>query len=207
GLGPEDQTITLLRENDRFVETDGPYAEVKEVLGGFDIIDFDSRDGAIHFAKIKGAAKAVHVEEIRPIREMWWVHAGFGTGEAKVFMISMLDDGRPLPSSELQSAISAHEDTGNGYINQRTARDGKTMAFAGVRLGLASETATLRIADGKQLLSDGPFAETKEVLGGFQMITCETTAEAIEHAKRLCRRDGDLVEIRPVDATWWIYHA
>jgi hypothetical protein len=47
-------------------------------------------------------------------------------------------------------------------------------------------------------VTDGPFAEAKEVLGGYWMIQVKSRAEAIEWAKRAPMPDGDVIEIRQV---------
>ncbi|NRQ40364.1 hypothetical protein HII36_52385 [Nonomuraea sp. NN258] len=62
------------------------------------------------------------------------------------------------------------------------------------------ETATsVRVAGGKTLMTDGPFADTKEVLGGFCVIEAADLDEAIEVAARVpAARLGGVVEIRPV---------
>jgi len=60
-------------------------------------------------------------------------------------------------------------------------------------------TATsVRAVDGKRLVTDGPFAETREQLGGFFLVDAANLDEAIEIAKRLPAGQYGTVEIRPV---------
>jgi hypothetical protein len=63
-----------------------------------------------------------------------------------------------------------------------------------------AETATcVRVAGGRTLLTDGPFADTKEVLGGLFLVEAANLDEAIELATRIpAARHGGVVEIRPV---------
>jgi hypothetical protein len=69
---------------------------------------------------------------------------------------------------------------------------------AGEALNESSTATTLRIgAGGEQVVTDGPFAETKEQLGGFYLLDCKDLDEAIEWAKQLPMDQG-AVEIRPV---------
>ncbi len=65
-----------------------------------------------------------------------------------------------------------------------------------------AETATcVRVAGGRTLMTDGPFADTKEVLGGLFMIEAANLDEAIELAARIpATRHGGVVEVRPVVA-------
>jgi hypothetical protein len=60
------------------------------------------------------------------------------------------------------------------------------------------EARTIRIARGERLVVDGPFAETKEVLGGYYLIEAESLDAAVHWAKRL-RHDADgSIEVRPL---------
>ena len=74
---------------------------------------------------------------------------------------------------------------------------------AGVLLGLEglhppSMGARVSFAGGKPTVTDGPFAETKEVLGGYWMIQVNSKEEAIEWAKRCPGSDNEVIEIRQV---------
>jgi hypothetical protein len=63
-----------------------------------------------------------------------------------------------------------------------------------------AETATcVRVAGGRTLMTDGPFADTKEVLGGVVLVEAANLDEAIELAARIpVTRFGGTVEVRPV---------
>lgn len=65
---------------------------------------------------------------------------------------------------------------------------------------LPAETATcVRVVGGRTLMTDGPFADTKEVLGGFALIEAANLDEALELAARVPpARLGGVVEVRPV---------
>ena len=74
---------------------------------------------------------------------------------------------------------------------------------AGVLLALdglhpPSMGARVSFSGGKPRVTDGPFAETKEVLGGYWMIQVKSKAEAIEWAKRCPASDNEVIEIRQV---------
>jgi hypothetical protein len=61
------------------------------------------------------------------------------------------------------------------------------------------ETATsVRVRDGETLTTDGPFAETKEVLGGYYLIDVETLDEALEWAAKIPSARYGHIEVRPV---------
>jgi len=74
---------------------------------------------------------------------------------------------------------------------------------AGKHLGgealMPTETATaIRIRDGERVTTDGPFAETKEQLGGFYMLDCENLDEAIELASKIPSAKWGTIEVRPI---------
>ena len=69
----------------------------------------------------------------------------------------------------------------------------------GERLRPAASATTLRLSGGKRLLSDGPYAETKEQLGGFFVVEADNIDEAVELAAKMPHlEDGGSVEIRPI---------
>ena len=63
--------------------------------------------------------------------------------------------------------------------------------------GSATAT-TVRVRDGERLLTDGPFAETKEQLGGFYALECKDLDEALAWAARIPEAQFGAVEVRPV---------
>ena len=78
-----------------------------------------------------------------------------------------------------------------------------SMSKAGVLLSLDGLThpakgARVSFAAGKPRVTDGPFAEAKEIVGGFWMIQVRSREEAIEWARRAPMQDGDIIEIRQV---------
>ncbi len=69
---------------------------------------------------------------------------------------------------------------------------------AGDQLADTDQATTVRETDGKLLATDGPFAETKEQLGGYYIIECANLDEAIEAAGRLPAVKYGTVEVRPL---------
>ena len=79
----------------------------------------------------------------------------------------------------------------------------ESLQKAGVLLALdglhpPSMGARVTFAGGKPKVTDGPFAEAKEVLGGYWMIQVKSKEEAVEWAKRAPMEDGDIIEVRQV---------
>jgi hypothetical protein len=79
----------------------------------------------------------------------------------------------------------------------------KDLADAGVLLALdglhpSSRGARVRFAAGKGTVSEGPFTDTRELIGGYWLWQVKSKAEAIEWASRCPAADGDVLEIRQV---------
>ena len=69
---------------------------------------------------------------------------------------------------------------------------------AGERLRPTTDATTVRVRDGEVLLSDGPFAETKEQMGGYYIVDCKDLDEAIEVASRIPGARHGSIEVRPI---------
>jgi hypothetical protein len=68
----------------------------------------------------------------------------------------------------------------------------------GARLRPISDATTVRVRDGEVLTSDGPFAETKEQMGGYFMVDCKDLDEAIEVAAKIPGAQIGSIEVRPI---------
>jgi hypothetical protein len=78
---------------------------------------------------------------------------------------------------------------------------GKEYASAikgGNALHPTASAATVRVRDGKVLATDGPFAETKEQLGGFYLVEAKTREEAVAMAAKIPGARFGSVEVRPI---------
>jgi hypothetical protein len=76
-------------------------------------------------------------------------------------------------------------------------RDRKVME-GGEALQPTTSATTVRVRDGKTMITDGPFAETKEALGGFYLLDVKDLDEALELAAKIpAAREGS-IEVRPI---------
>ena len=110
----------------------------------------------------------------------------------KQYLLSVpMIDGAPVrPEDEARQAF------------ERTARLNDEMRAAGARVfggGLlpASSATVVRAQNGEFLLTDGPFTESKEHIGGFWVIEAADLDAALEWAKRATEACGEPVEVRP----------
>src|SRR5438270_531015 len=92
------------------------------------------------------------------------------------YVLFVCSDG--MPALE-QSAVMQREVP--GWVEEM---DGRGVRLLGRQLELPETAATLRVRDGETLVSDGPFAETKEFMAGVDLLECANLDEAIEVAAK-----------------------
>jgi hypothetical protein len=69
---------------------------------------------------------------------------------------------------------------------------------SGLELENPAKARVVRVRDGQTVIADGPFVETKEILGGYFLVDCKDLDQAIEVAQRVPLVDRGSVEIRPL---------
>jgi hypothetical protein len=107
------------------------------------------------------------------------------------YAILIYDDPNDLQRMAAEGMYEEYEKFANGLVERGQMRGGEQLA--------AQSVTTLRSENGKTIVTDGPFAETKEQLGGFFLIECDSLDEALESAGRVpSLRFGGTVEVRPV---------
>jgi hypothetical protein len=96
-----------------------------------------------------------------------------------------------LPKDQQAEGMRAHE-----VLNEQLAASGELI----VTEALADDSLAKRVSmrEGQRITSDGPFAESKELLAGFYLIECESEERAIEVAEALPEAPVGEIEVRPV---------
>ena len=98
---------------------------------------------------------------------------------------------RSLSTEERRAIVEQHMDFSRRLREQDALVEGEP-------LGASGEAKVLRREADAAVVTDGPFAETKEQLGGFYLLECEGTDEALRWAEQVPRSPGLVVELRPV---------
>src|SRR3954471_11798063 len=96
-----------------------------------------------------------------------------------------------------QEELAAEYEAYNAF-GAETEKRGVESGFA---LMPTNTATTVRVRDGKTLTTDGPFAETKEQLGGFYLVEAKDLDAAIEIASRIPSARVGSIEVRPI----WVY--
>jgi hypothetical protein len=84
------------------------------------------------------------------------------------------------------------------YAEFARAAEAAGVLVGGGELGPTSSATTVRIREGRQLVTDGPYAEVKESLGGFFILDCPSYDDALDWAARIPAAEHGAVEVRPV---------
>jgi hypothetical protein len=100
------------------------------------------------------------------------------------------------PSDAPTQEATAEEMRAYGAFTQEITERG--LMKAGEALEPTSTATTVRVKDGRTVTTDGPFAETKEALGGFYLIDARDLDEAIEVAARIPAAKRGSIEVRPI---------
>src|SRR6266550_1496275 len=96
-----------------------------------------------------------------------------------------------VPSDERQTIYEEYDKFANELVERGVMRGGDELADS-------PAATTVRVRDGQQLVTDGPFAETKEQLGGYFLVEVDDLDTAIELASKIPGARHGSVEVRPI---------
>ena len=198
-LHPVATASTVRVREGKSLITTGPFAETAEQLGGFYLLDVADLDEAIAIASRLPPAEKGTVE-IRPIRETdnlppSNLHSTPPPGMQQ-FMFLCYDDeqhwhdvGPAVHSVAIQEAVA---------LTHQLAQRSQFVSAA--PLFPTSMATSVRVRGEKRQITDGPFAETREVLGGYYLIFARDQAEALSFAAAHPGVYVGAVEVREVFA-------
>jgi hypothetical protein len=188
--------------NGNFTVTDGPFAETKELIAGFCLIEAKSRDEAIAWAKRVPLQEGE--VEVRPLFELF----DFPVADAekpdgwreKEEQFRAAPPARKPGTIRYLGLVKADPDTEAGVLPDEKflsamgafMEEGVTAGvfLSGDGLQPSSKGARVRFSGSKRTVIDGPFAETKELIAGYAILQFTSKAEAIEWTKRFVRVDA-----------------
>jgi hypothetical protein len=202
GLQPTLKGARVRCANGKVTVTDGPFAETKELVAGFWLIQTKSRDEAIEWAKrVPFQEGEVEVRQIFELEDFPVDPAEKPDGwrekeeqfraapptwkPGRIRFIGLLKADRDteagvLPDEKLLGAMGAFIEEG--------VKSG--VFLSGEGLQPSSKGVRVRYAGSKRTVIDGPFAETKELIAGYAIIQVKSREEAIEWTKRFVTVDA-----------------
>jgi hypothetical protein len=201
GLHPSAKASRVRAAATKITVVDGPFAEAKELLGGFWIIQVKSRDEAIGWAKrVPG-----HEGEIE-IRSLYEASDFPADPDAPAeppaaaapparkpgttrFMIILKSD-KQTESAEVPDPRGMAK---MGALIGEFVASGAFLAGAGLKPSATGARITL--SGDKRTVTDGPFAESKELIAGYSVIQTASRAEAVEFAKHWMQIHIDIVAL------------
>lgn len=89
----------------------------------------------------------------------------------------------------------AEDEEGFPWVDDLQARG---IWLTGDQLAPPRRARSVRLRDGKKVVTDGPFAETKEAVGGFDLLECDSLEEAVEIAASHPIAEMGTIEVRPL---------
>ncbi len=101
-------------------------------------------------------------------------------------------------ANEPQEGTPEAEQVMKDYYEYTNAISAQGINLGGEALMPTPTATTVRVRDGETLTTDGPFAETKEQLGGFYLVECADLDGAIEAAAGIPRAKHGSIEVRPI---------
>ena len=185
-LHPEHTATRISVRGGKSRSVDGPFAESKEVIGGFFMVDAASRAEAIEIAKRCPATRSGIVQVNEAFAERLPAPPTGGTRYVLLFVEGPDFDGDP------DGAKYRAMDAWTGELKEEK----KYVECAG--LAKDPPPARIQVRAGKTAVGDGPFAESKEVIGGYALVDVRDRAEALAVARRCPHANWGEVEVREV---------
>src|SRR5688572_3055723 len=197
GLRSSAQGVRLEFSAGKRTVTKGPLVGENELIAGFAVMRVRSLDEAVEWASRFAGVVGDVVLDIRPATEPWDIGLGKKPdGLATRRYIAMR---KASPRSEAGVAPTPLETERMAALMSEMKNAGVLLSTGG--LEPSSRAARLRNFGGKQTLVDGPFAESKELVGGFVILELDSRAEAIDWARRYANVLGDVeLDVLPVAA-------
>jgi hypothetical protein len=187
-LRPAADATTVKIRGGELVITDGPYAETKEQVAGYDLVECASLDeaerlAAQHPSSWTGAIEVRALPDRAPALPL----PAPGEGKIRYMMLVCTDPAvDPREFDRVEPVDPWVEET-----------DGKGVRLYGSELEPPGSARTVRVRDSRAIVTDGPFAETKEQIAGFDVLECDDLDEAIEIARRHPMARLGVLELRP----------
>ncbi|HXX47357.1 MAG TPA: YciI family protein [Myxococcota bacterium] len=185
-LRPESEGVRVRLQRGAAQVLDGPFAESKEVVSGFILLDVPSFADALELAKRCPAARVGPVD----VRKAMADREADPPAGSRRWLLLFLES----PAAEGDPDGSKYEAMTRWTDELR--RDRKYVECAG--LPKSHPGARVEQRGGKTAVSDGPFAESKEIVGGYALVEAKSRDEALAIAKRCPHAAWGDVEVREV---------
>ena len=187
-LRPTADATTIKIRDGELIITDGPYAETREQVAGYDVLECASLDEAVRWAGRHPHSWLGSVE-VRALPDRASAAPLPEPGEGKIrYMMLVCTD----------PAVDPREFARIEPVDPWVAEmNGRGVRLYGSELEPPGSARTVRVREKHAIVTDGPFAETKEQIAGFDVLECADLDEAIEAASRHPMARLGILEVRP----------
>ena len=188
-LRPTADATTIKIRDGELIITDGPYAETKEQVAGYDVLECASLDEAVRWASRHPHSWLGSVE-VRALPDSAPAVPLPEPGEGKIrYMMLVCTD----------PAVDPREFENIEPVDPWVAEtNGRGVRLYGSELEPPGSARTVRVREKHAIVTDGPFAETKEQIAGFDVLECADLDEAIEVACGHPMARLGILEVRPL---------
>jgi hypothetical protein len=191
---PETAATVRVRDGQTLV-TDGPFAETKEFVAGFDVIECDDLDEAIEVAATCPISWFQAIE-IRPFADEPRLGAeafAFGRGEDAAARPYLLSTWVAATSQTPPDDEAVRREGAAWRENLR----GRGLHVLGDRLGGPGTARTVRVRDGDRLLSNGPLTGSNGFIADIDVVSCADQQQATQLAAGHPNARHHVIEVRP----------
>ncbi len=202
-LHPVSDATTVRAPGGSPVVTDGPFAETKEQVAGYDVVDCPDLDSAVAVAAAHPTTYVGSIE-VRAFAEGMpdpVVPEPVPHGKLRYLMLVCADMRRAMEAAadvEERTAPTRDDvDEGLDDVDVWIETAGPRRLY-GWALEFPDEAVTVRRVDGEVVTTDGPFAETKEQIAGYDLLECDDLDDAIQVAAGHPVAGGGVIELRPL---------
>jgi hypothetical protein len=187
-LRPTADATTIKIRDGELIITDGPYAETREQVAGYDVLECASLDEAVRWAG-RHPSSWVGAVEVRALPDSAPAVPLPEPGEGKIQYVMLVCTDPAVDPQEF-----AHIEPVDPWVAEM---NGRGVRLYGSELEPPGSARTVRVREKHAIVTDGPFAETKEQIAGFDVLECADLDEAIEVASRHPMTRLGILEVRP----------
>jgi len=190
GLKPSAERVHIAYKNGTRTVTDGPFTEAKELVAGFALMRVHSKEEALEWCD-KFAAVIGDIELFMgPVVEPWDLGM---IPKPKNHPLRMLSMHQMNERAESEMPPDPALFAKMGALVDEMKKAGVLQATSG--LASTRKGARIRFQGGKHTVTDGPFAESKELIAGYALLDLPSRTAAIEWAVRF----GEIVQVNEVE--------
>ena len=187
-LRPTADATTIKIRDGELIITDGPYAEAKEQVAGYDVLECASLDEAVRWAGRHPHAWLGSIE-VRALPDSAPAVPLPEPGKGKIQYMMLVCTDPAVDPREF-----ARIEPVDPWVDEM---NGRGVRLYGSELEPPGSARTVRVRDSRAIVTDGPFAETMEQVVGFDVLECADLDEVIDVAAKHPMARAGIVEVRP----------